>query len=350
MKQFNNIVYALGLIAIGFIYIFQVIADTIKTMGPILIIISIFILITFIVISIYIDWYFNGDEFNELKQRLDDNTHKCNQLNQHLSDISSLIYLDYGSHDYGHSTYYDSSAYRYKRSLIEQIKNNTVNEYHCSLTVCKNAQNQPFKYLCKYFNIKIDEDTLNFFETIFNNLVTIEEGKEILLKERDDIIIQYSDKIPLIIQEYKRDLFFEKLGHETINFAPHFPKYSFIYISGGGNSSMTCDIILDIENIERFIRYLNEEIQKTKTIKYQRALMTQSLRNEIKARDKYTCQNCGISIREEPHLLLEIDHIIPLSKNGKTTKDNLQTLCWRCNRQKGSRLITPYNNYTNVWQ
>ena len=66
---------------------------------------------------------------------------------------------------------------------------------------------------------------------------------------------------------------------------------------------------------------------------------TKQLREHIKARDNYTCQKCGISVQDEPHLLLEIDHIIPISKNGKTTIDNLQTLCWKCNRQKSNKLI-----------
>lgn len=59
--------------------------------------------------------------------------------------------------------------------------------------------------------------------------------------------------------------------------------------------------------------------------------MTSSLREKIKIRDHYTCQNCGLSIEKESNLLLEIDHIIPLAKNGLTTETNLQTLCWKCN-------------------
>ena len=45
-------------------------------------------------------------------------------------------------------------------------------------------------------------------------------------------------------------------------------------------------------------------------------------------------------------MLLEIDHIIPLSKGGQTTENNLQTLCWKCNRNKGSKIID-YNNYSS---
>ena len=61
-------------------------------------------------------------------------------------------------------------------------------------------------------------------------------------------------------------------------------------------------------------------------------------------RDNYTCQICGISrdFLDElcpglgDYLLLEADHIQSV-KRGGTGKDidNLQCLCWRCNRKKG---------------
>ncbi|MBN8649962.1 MAG: HNH endonuclease [Cytophagales bacterium] len=66
--------------------------------------------------------------------------------------------------------------------------------------------------------------------------------------------------------------------------------------------------------------------------------MTSTLREKIKSRDNFCCKKCSLSIREEKNLLLEIDHIIPLSKGGITSEDNLQTLCWRCNRTKGATI------------
>lgn len=58
----------------------------------------------------------------------------------------------------------------------------------------------------------------------------------------------------------------------------------------------------------------------------------------MKIRDDYTCKNCDLSIYDEKNLLLETDHIIPLSKGGITSEQNLQTLCWKCNRSKGSKI------------
>lgn len=67
--------------------------------------------------------------------------------------------------------------------------------------------------------------------------------------------------------------------------------------------------------------------------------MTQGLRKWIKERDDFTCQSCGISSYNERNLLLEIDHIVPLSRGGITSEDNLQTLCWKCNRSKGAKIL-----------
>lgn len=51
------------------------------------------------------------------------------------------------------------------------------------------------------------------------------------------------------------------------------------------------------------------------------------------------CKCCGGSTKDGSHLLLEIDHIIPVSKGGLTEFSNLQTLFWRCNRKKSDNLV-----------
>lgn len=68
--------------------------------------------------------------------------------------------------------------------------------YHYSATVCKNANNQPFKYLCKYFNIKTNEETFENFENRSNNFSAAEQGKNLLRQERDSILSKISDSIP----------------------------------------------------------------------------------------------------------------------------------------------------------
>lgn len=66
----------------------------------------------------------------------------------------------------------------------------------------------------------------------------------------------------------------------------------------------------------------------------ERAKVSNELRQEIFERDGYTCVNCGSTEKES----LEIDHIQPISKGGKTEPSNLQTLCRNCNIRKGNNI------------
>ena len=60
------------------------------------------------------------------------------------------------------------------------------------------------------------------------------------------------------------------------------------------------------------------------------------LRADVLVRDKWTCQWCGRT-PERHGVAFHVDHILPVSKNGKTVLDNLQTLCEECNLGKGNR-------------
>ena len=69
----------------------------------------------------------------------------------------------------------------------------------------------------------------------------------------------------------------------------------------------------------------------------ERKKMTANLKKFILERDDYTCQACGASLHNDFNLKLEVDHIVPISKGGKTDPSNLQTLCRKCNRSKGAK-------------
>ncbi len=55
-------------------------------------------------------------------------------------------------------------------------------------------------------------------------------------------------------------------------------------------------------------------------------------RHSILARDKYTCQYCGIKGKD-----LTIDHVVPRWMGGPHTWDNLVACCRRCNLKKGDK-------------
>lgn len=91
--------------------------------------------------------------------------------------------------------------------------------------------------------------------------------------------------------------------------------------------------------------------------KYKKATIPQRLRNAVILRDRGICQNCGFrgkifswlgkiqnystrewSNRYEKYIAMEIGHIIPEFKGGKTILENLILLCRDCNRSLGIKL------------
>src|SRR5271168_4287294 len=57
-------------------------------------------------------------------------------------------------------------------------------------------------------------------------------------------------------------------------------------------------------------------------------------RKNILMRDRYTCQYCH---RTMPSGELTLDHVVPRSRAGETTWENLVACCHPCNNRKGNR-------------
>lgn len=57
-------------------------------------------------------------------------------------------------------------------------------------------------------------------------------------------------------------------------------------------------------------------------------------RFNVFARDKNTCQYCG---RRFARNELNLDHVVPRSRNGESTWENIVCSCFVCNRIKGGR-------------
>jgi 5-methylcytosine-specific restriction endonuclease McrA len=59
-------------------------------------------------------------------------------------------------------------------------------------------------------------------------------------------------------------------------------------------------------------------------------------RKNILLRDRNTCQYCGVAL---PPGELTLDHVIPRSRGGNSTWENLVACCHACNRRKGNRML-----------
>ena len=148
------------------------------------------------------------------------------------------------------------------------------------------------------------------------------------------------ESVPDFVMKNDEDGFYSRLGLAIIDEAVLDIKYTFTYTSDGGLVQRSTSFPLNENTVSQLIDGLESRLTTEAFTKEQRALMTSSLRKYIKERDHYTCCSCGNSIYKEPNLLLEVDHITPIALGGLTREDNLQTLCWKCNRSKGAKLIS----------
>lgn len=70
-------------------------------------------------------------------------------------------------------------------------------------------------------------------------------------------------------------------------------------------------------------------------------------RKNIFERDNFQCQYCGKKPPSKREALswmknntLNLDHVVPRSRGGKTTWDNVVTSCYKCNSKKASKTLT----------
>ena len=66
-----------------------------------------------------------------------------------------------------------------------------------------------------------------------------------------------------------------------------------------------------------------------------------SIRFNILSKSGGRCALCGATKKDR---MLDVDHIIPRSRGGKTTPENLQVLCSKCNRSKGNKDTTDFRH------
>jgi hypothetical protein len=100
-----------------------------------------------------------------------------------------------------------------------------------------------------------------------------------------------------------------------------------------------------IENHPAHFKMVDEDLKINKPsiiripryIKHHRHNVPPSRQNIFK-RDGHTCVYCGNRERRK----LTIDHVIPQSKGGKNSWDNLVTACFKCNNEKADLSLKEY--------
>ncbi|MCR4766906.1 MAG: HNH endonuclease [Saccharofermentans sp.] len=283
--------------------------------------------------------YYNSSDFRKIKDTCDTLMHTQKEFNEYIEQkVKSISDL------FGKSVKRNETDFEDEYNYIHPYKKNlTPFTAEVSDAVFSSAENNPIDYIVKCFYPNKDQypDQIQKLQLLVEELETLKEAKGIIDNYKNSIQ-QYLDGVPSFIIENDEDGFYSRLGFATINEKTLTVEYKFSYTSKAGKAQRSFTVPMTEETIIELINRLENKLTLSAFTKEQRALMTSKLRMHIKERDNYTCKICGNSIYQEPNLLLEVDHIIPIAKGGYTAENNLQTLCWKCNRNKGTSLMNVY--------
>lgn len=210
------------------------------------------------------------------------------------------------AHHYDNKIYYDSiSCHDYLIYQLQFIKKKVINEIQL---LSENTK--------KYNSYSSDLQNITEFgkfdcrSSLYKKYLLKLENK---LYEKSKLKPQFSLQVTV-------NLYCDKINGET------YAKKS---------ATFTQDVIIDaIKRLNnRSGAFFNDRQIWDAICRVERGRVTNKIRFSIYARDNYRCRICGRGQRQTE---LEIDHIKPIAKGGKTTYDNLQTLCQACNKRKGS--------------
>ena len=283
-----------------------------------------------------INQYYSSPDFANVKNICDKLMQSQREFNEYIAEKAKSVSKLFGTRVTRNETN-NEDVYNFIRTYKKTVTPFTA---EVSATVFGSAENNPIGYVIKYFypNKGKYKEQIETLSTLIEELETLKEAKVII----DNYKKQYQEYIkdvPSFILDLDENGFYSRLGFATIDESILEIEYKFVYTSNGGMAQRSFSVPMTEENIIELINQLENKLTTTAQIKEQRALMTRKLRAYIKERDNYTCCICKNSVYNEPNLLLEVDHIIPISKGGMTEENNLQTLCWKCNRAKADKII-----------
>lgn len=280
--------------------------------------------------------YYESQSFLKIKETCEVLMSTQREFNEYISEkVQSISHL-FGTRVVRNETINDDK-YNYIRPYKKTITPFTA---EVSATVFASAENNPLEYVVKNFypNKKLYPEQIQKLYQLVEELETLRDAKQIIENYKLEYQ-QYLGDVPDFIMENDETGFYSRLGFVNVDESVLTVEYKFTYTSGGGMAQRSFTVPMTEETIVELIKVLESKLTASAFAKEQRNLMTKKLREFIKKRDNFTCCNCGNSTYIEPNLLLEIDHIIPVAKGGCTVEDNLQTLCWKCNRSKRDKII-----------
>ena len=280
--------------------------------------------------------YYNSQDFANVKKACEVLMSSQREFNEYIDEKVQSISQLFGTRIVRNETIINDE-FNYIRPYKKTITPFTA---EVSASVFASAENSPLDYVVKYFypNKKTYPEQIQKLYKLVEEIETLKDAKQIIENYKQEYQ-QFLGNVPSFIMENDEAGFYSRLGFATVDENALTVEYRFSYTSGGGMAQRYFNVPMTEETIVELIKTLESKLTASAFAKEQRNLMTKKLREFIKERDNYTCCTCGNSTHVEPNLLLEIDHIIPVAKGGITSEENLQTLCWKCNRAKSDKIL-----------
>lgn len=220
------------------------------------------------------------------------------------------------------------------------------------IRVFYNIFRSPFKYPYFIYNIDISGKRNPHYEDFIDMFII--EGNFNLIEEHVVKIAEWKNECKIQIEESKmkerRSRQFQECIDDDNEFQFKFTKMQTRYRTVNYVrmpykvtqvvNIFSCDYAYLLKRKQQLEAISYQLPLRQYNIKNQRSLMTKELRKTVMERDNYTCQICGKYMPDE--VGLQIDHITPVSKGGKTVLSNLQVTCSKCNSRKRDK--TDYNS------
>jgi HNH endonuclease len=87
--------------------------------------------------------------------------------------------------------------------------------------------------------------------------------------------------------------------------------------------------------------------------------ISEATQNQVRQRARFLCEYCHTS-EQWQYVSFTVDHVIPISKGGANSIDNLALACFHCNRKKSDKVrvfdeqslseVFLFNPRTDSWQ
>ena len=225
-----------------------------------------------------------------------------------------------------------SERYLQLKDLVDRIQSYPLAEKYCYTVELLSKAQVDRVSARKYMQEVISEnpDIITIIKQAYDNEKSLIQFESELKKLPPCAQKNPTDRLSVLYCETELEM--TKTVEDLIR--PIVPEFHLVfhYVSPAGRSNYEREAVFSVHEMIDLLKEMKRTAESRTTAKYQRSLVSDSLRYDVMKRDGFRCVLCGRDVSDG--IKLHVDHIIPVSKGGLSTMENLRTLCEDCNRGK----------------